>query len=54
MDYSEWARNLAAMLPNGQGSVAGTNGVFTITVTWTDPQDSDGQQNQSYALTVQP
>ena len=35
-DTNEWKNSLACLLPNGNGSVVGVNGVVTIEVVWAD------------------
>lgn len=57
MDYGQWLQELTQSLPGGKGTIikaANNSGVYTITVTWTNPRLPDGQQNQQYKLDIKP
>ncbi|MFO1400676.1 MAG: type IV pilus modification protein PilV [Steroidobacteraceae bacterium] len=52
-DVLQWNTEIAAALPNGAGDiavVAGTPAVYTITVTWSEPGQTE---DSSYTMTVE-
>mgnify|MGYP000459214901 CR=1 FL=1 len=52
-ELSDWNKNIQSFLPNGLGVVNSLNQKHTITITWTESQDSLLAQSQrSYELVV--
>lgn len=56
-DHSQWNNNNLRMLPGGGGTVvAGANGIFTITISWSERSALAGQNNivRSFITTISP
>jgi len=52
-DLIDWNQEIADFLPNGSGTVTSNSNVHTITVTWTESDDSIQANNQrTYNLVV--
>lgn len=54
-DLYEWKQNLKLLLPGGNGSVAsnatGGTTVFTVKVTWTNPNANNAQKQSTLSVT---
>lgn len=55
-DISTWTSKVAASLPNATGSVASSNGIATITITWRSPskKSADNQNRLETSVAITP